>query len=358
MFENLRRKIGSKLLGLDVKSVGFYSKREIQDLFNNSFDEEANFNNYLLKGYAENPFVNQVINRISKTVARLPLTSTSAEALELIAKPNDDMFQIDLFEAIVTSLLSSGNAFAYSEGYYGIGVPDDLKVLSVIYLDPYFDGEGNFAYAIYDNGNGRQTKILPAELIHIKFANIVDTGDDQWYGLSPLRALQKTYTASNEVINAQNHLFKNKGAIGFVSSSEATLPLTAKERQKIDQQFTERSGGSNQYGKILTSDVPMTYTEIGKTPKDLMLDTASTSFLRVICSSFGVDSALFNDPQNKTYNNRQDATRDYYNDVCIPLMQRILQAFNYSWKVEIEINTDEILAIQKDDEKTGVQPEE
>ncbi len=356
MFENLRQKLGEKLL--NVKSVGFYSKKEVQDLFNSSFDEEANLTNYLLKGYGENPFVNQVINRIAKTVARLPLTSNSQEALTLLEKPNDNMFQNDFFEALLTSLLSTGNAFGYSEGYYGIGVPTEVKVLSVIYLDPYFDGDGNFIYAIYDNGNGRQTKILPTELLHIKFANILDQDEEAWFGLSPLRALQKTYTASNEVINAQNHLFKNKGAIGFVSSSEATMPLTPKARKSIDEQFTRKTGGSGQYGKVLTSDVPMSYTEIGKTPKDLMLDTASISFLRVICSSFGVDSALFNDPQNKTYNNRLEATRDYYNDVCIPLMERILQAFNYTWKVDIEVNKDEILAIQKDDEKTGVQPKE
>ena len=349
MFDNIK-----KVLGLKTKSVGFYSQRQVRDLFNNSFDEEQNISNYINEGYALNPYVNQVINRIAKTVGRLPLTYNSPEAERLLERPNGSMFQNDFFEALITSLLATGNAFGYCEGNF-MGVPDEVKILNTQYLDPYFDGEGEFKYAIYDNGNGRQIKVLPSELIHIKFANIIDTGDDQWFGTSPLGALQKTYLASNEVINAQRHLFKNKGAVGFITSTDSQLPLTPKERNEIDNQFrNNRIGGSDNYGKILTSSTPVNYTEIGKSPKDLMLDTASVAFLRIICSSFGVDSALFNDPQNKTYNNRLEATRDYYNDVCIPLMNKILQTLNYQWSSNIEVNLDEILAIQKEDEKTSL----
>ena len=353
MFDNLK-----KVLGLKTKSVGFYSQKQVKDLFNNSFNEDQNTANYINEGYALNPYVNQVINRIAKTVGRLPLNYNSSDVESLLEKPNVSMFQNDFFEALITSLLATGNAFGYCEGNF-MGVPDTIKFLNTQYLDPYFDGEGEFIYAIYDNGNGRQIKILPNELIHIKFANIIDNGDDQWFGTSPLRALQKTYLASNEVINAQRHLFKNKGAVGFVTSTDSQLPLTPRERTEIDNQFRDnRIGGSDNYGKILTSSTPVNYTEIGKSPKDLMLDTASVSFLRIICSSFGVDSALFNDPQNKTYNNRLEATRDYYNDVCIPLMNKVLQTLNYQWNSNIEVNLDEILAIQKEDEKTGVQPKE
>lgn len=352
MFDNLK-----SFLGLKTKSVGFYSQRQIRDLFNQSFDEEQNITNYINEGYAVNPYVNQVINKIAKTIGRLPLNYNSPDVESLLEKPNSSMFQNDFFEALITSLLATGNAFGYTEGNFMKSVPDEVKILNTQYLDPYFDGEGDFSYAIYDNGNGRQIKILPNELIHIKFANIIETGDDQWFGTSPLRALQKTYLASNEVINAQRHLFKNKGAIGFITSNDSQLPLTPKERNEIDKQFRDnRIGGSENYGKILTTSTSVTYTEVGKSPKDLMLDTASVSFLRIICSSFGVDSALFNDPQNKTYNNRLEAQRDYYNDVCIPLMNKLLQAFNYQWGTNIEVNTDEILAIQKEDEKTGVQP--
>ena len=349
MFDNLK-----SFLGLKTKSVGFYSQKQIRDLFNQSFDEEQNITNYINEGYAVNPYVNQVINKIAKTIGRLPLNYNSPDVESLLEKPNSSMFQNDFFEALITSLFATGNAFGYTEGNFMKSVPDEVKILNTQYLDPYFDGEGDFSYAIYDNGNGRQIKILPNELIHIKFANIIETGDDQWFGTSPLRALQKTYLASNEVINAQRHLFKNKGAIGFITSNDSQLPLTPKERNEIDKQFRDnRIGGSENYGKILTTSTPVTYTEVGKSPKDLMLDTASVSFLRIICSSFGVDSALFNDPQNKTYNNRLEAQRDYYNDVCIPLMNKLLQAFNYQWGTNIEVNTDEILAIQKEDENTS-----
>ncbi len=356
MLDKLRQKIGEKFF--NVKSVGFYTERQIRDLFNDPNDEESNLANYLNEGYAKNPYVNQVINKIARTVARLPLNYNNTDVEELLKKPNKNMYQNDLFEALTSSLLATGNAFGYSEDYFGIGIPRDLKILNVEFLDPYFNDEGDFIYAYYDYGEGRQLKILPNELLHIKYSNILDLGDYRWWGTSPLRALHKTYVASNEVINAQAHLFKNKGAIGFITSTDSNLPLIPKERQEIDRQLKEdRIGGSERYGKVVTSSTPLNYTEIGKSPKDLMLDTAGTGFLRVICSAFGVDSALFNDPQNKTYNNRLEAERSYYNDVCIPLMEKFLQAFNYNWGTNIEINKEEILAIQRNDEETRIQPE-
>ena len=53
MFDNLK-----KVLGLKTKSVGFYSQKQVKDLFNNSFDEDQNTANYINEGYALNPYVN------------------------------------------------------------------------------------------------------------------------------------------------------------------------------------------------------------------------------------------------------------------------------------------------------------
>ena len=307
MFENLK-----KVFGIKTKSIGFYSRQEVRDLFNSDFNEEANISHYINEGYGKNPYVNQVINKIAKTIGRLPLLYNNSEVETLLEKPNKNMYQNDFFEALTTLLLTGGNAFGYSENYF-MGVPDNVKVLNTQDLDPYFDGEGEFIYAIYNNGEGRQTKILPNELIHIKFPNILDNGDAQWFGTSPLRALQQTYNASNEVINAQAHLFKNKGAIGFITSSDSMMPLTPTERNQIDNQFRDnRAGGSDRYGKILSTSTPVTYTEVGKSPKDLMLDEAGVSFLRLIMLAYGVGIYQFKFDKTIIGANQIDYSIKYY----------------------------------------------
>ena len=350
---NILTKTWRKLTG--VKELNFYARADVKDLFNYT-SEEGSIDDYMQKGYGENPYINQVINKISQTVARLPLEYGNPQAEQLIKKPNQYQFKNDFFEAITASLLAGGTAIIYQEETY-VGLPDKVEVLNIQYFEPYFDGNMDFMYGIYDRGNGIQTKVLPQEMIVVRFNNILDTGENAWWGGSPLRALKNVYEASNDLFKAQAHLFKNKGAVGFLSSQDSSLPLTPKERDNIDNSMKKRVGGASNYGKILTSSTPLQFVDIGKTPKDLLLNESSNMFLRIICSSMGVDSAIFNDPDNKTYNNRETAERSYYNDVCIPLMDKILEALNYTWNTNIEINLDEILAIQKADEETGIQPE-
>ena len=88
---------------------------------------------------------------------------------------------------------------------------------------------------------------------------------------------------------------------------------------------------------------------MGETTKD---------FLRIICSSFGVDSALFNDPDNKTYSNREEAKKDYYNDVIIPIMNKVLEAINYSYGMNLQIDVDGIQTLNPNEDENGIQPEE
>jgi phage portal protein BeeE len=50
--------------------------------------------------------------------------------------------------------------------------------------------------------------------------------------------------------------------------------------------------------------------------------------LRAICNAYHVDSSLFNDPANKTFNNRKEAQKALWTDAILPEIYKTDQALN------------------------------
>ena len=57
---------------------------------------------------------------------------------------------------------------------------------------------------------------------------------------------------------------------------------------------------------------------------DLQLVEKGVINLRAICNVFGLDSSLFNDPANKTFNNRKEAEKALYTNAIIPIVTNIV----------------------------------
>ena len=320
-------------------------------------DAEYSAQDGILNGYARNPLINQVINKIAQTIGGLPLKYGNTQEEQFIGKPNSLDFKSEFFEKIAISLLATGNAFIYSEDYIS-GIPSEAEVLRTQDLSPDFD-INSVPYSFhYERGQGVEVTILPNELIHIKLPNLIDNGENSFWGVSPIRALKSVYDTSNDIFEAQSHIFKNKGVTGVISSGDAMLPLTPQQREDLDRTYKNRLGGADKYNSIKTVEAPVQYTQIGESPKDLLMGETTKDFLRIICSSFGVDSALFNDPDNKTYSNREEAKKDYYNDVVMPLMNKILEAINYSYGMKIEVDVAGIETLNPNENENGIQSEE
>lgn len=316
---------------------------------------ERSIDAFVQRGYVKNAIINQVVNRISKTTAGVPFTCTNAELSNLLEKPNESDFQEDFIEKAVISLLVTGNAFFYFGEGYTFGIPNEIKVLRTQDVSPVFTSSGELAYLEYDRGDGlADLKILSNEFIHVKMPNVVDKGENAFFGLSPLRSLVDVYEASNDVLQAQQVLMKNKGAVGLISSDDANMPMTPAQRKDLDEALKSRVGGATNFGKILTTGGKARYIDIGKTPKDLELNDTNKMLLRLICSSFGVDSALFNDPDNKTYNNRKEATIDYYNDVVFTIWKKVFRAFEWQFSCNFEILKEEISIFKVNEDEKGI----
>jgi hypothetical protein len=96
-------------------------------------------------------------------------------------------------------------------------------------------------------------------------------------------------------------------------------------------------------------------------PTDLKLIENHVTQLRKFCNLWSVDSSLFNDPANKTFNNRKEATKALYNEAVLPVLNRFLTGLNIwllpEWSrldnknYTIEADTSGIESLQEDKEK-------
>ena len=90
-------------------------------------------------------------------------------------------------------------------------------------------------------------------------------------------------------------------------------------------------------------------------PTDLKLLEGQINNLRTICNIYGLDSSLFNDPENKTFSNRKEAQIAAYTDTYIPLGKFINEkkarylSKRFNTTVEIEINEKDIPILQTND---------
>ena len=101
--------------------------------------------------------------------------------------------------------------------------------------------------------------------------------------------------------------------------------MTPEEARQVQAGFDRDTAGTNNYGKIKVTNKDLSYIQMAMSSADLQLIEKNVINLRSICSVYGVDSSLFNDPANQTYNNRKEAEKALYTNAIIPLAKKISQ---------------------------------
>jgi HK97 family phage portal protein len=96
-----------------------------------------------------------------------------------------------------------------------------------------------------------------------------------------------------------------------------------------NQYGTKTQGGIVQNaGRILNAGAELGWLNMGLSPIDLQLLESEKITLRELCNVYGVNSALFNDPDNKTYNNMKEAKKEMLTQVVLPELVAIRDALN------------------------------
>jgi HK97 family phage portal protein len=337
---------------------------------------EDSFQTYVEKGYQYNADIYSVINLITRKAATAPpvlyevkddkafqkykaftsnisKSSDVAEALHLRTKALEE---VSSQHPIIQTLLNPNELQSYYEfmdnyyGFklitgntymYGVGPVTGINAgkFKQLYILP--------AHLVRILSNGRYDPVsgytlttkydsqdLPAEkVMHSKYWNPdYSTEGSHLYGQSPLRAALRVMQQSNDAQTASMKLFQNTGAMGILydNSEDGITPEQAYELQRKWQ--TENSGPDNS-GKIVVTSAKIGWQQLGLSPVDLAIIDSQKMNLRQICNVYKVNSALLNDPDNKTYNNMYEARKALISDAILPELISARSDLN-KWLVE------------------------
>lgn len=341
---------------------------------------KGNEKKFINEGYASNNDLYAVINKIARTAASVPIEVVVTDRdgnEEVITDPNNGLVQLmacpnrlqtgpEYREEALTYLLTNGNSYTAGTQSAGFGEAfRELNVLPAHHTTPVVGNEVN-PIAGYIMDWDFRTKYGFEEVMHLKYFNPQGTREQSLVGLSPLQAGWKNLEASNHLQTADAALLENRGATGILTS-RSERSMTAEQGEKLTAAIREKLGGASKYGQVSATSANVDYIPIGFSPTDLKLLDNYVIKLREFCNLYSVDSSLFNDPANKTFNNRKEATKSLYTEAVLPTLERLITGLNIwlvpewskqdgvEYKLRAKINN--IDALQEDRDKEAQRKE-
>lgn len=253
----------------------------------------------------------------------------STEIQSLLENPNEykQYTWNDIQEQVLIYLLCNGNAYLYGEKLENKVA--ELDVLPSKFVDVTSNGNFFLPEVKYTLEIDSTTKVIDREdLAHIKFFNpYYSTVEDGIKGLSLFQVAAHPIIVGKNRWEADASLLQNRGALGFITN-KSERPMTAEQAKEVQNAFDNSNNGTEKYGKVRVTNKDLSYVSMAMSSVDLQLLEKGVINLRAICNVFGLDSSLFNDPANKTYNNRQEAEKALYTNAVIPLSRVLAAKYN------------------------------
>lgn len=324
------RKSSLTPMGLQpISSSGSLVRFRILEQFLNYFQKGKHTAANLMNTYTSSPLVFLVVSKISRTSSAIPRIAVNeqdepienSKVLEVLNNPGGGLSMQEFYEQSGESLSLSGNTFI--RWIEGIGAGQAMEVLRPGCIEPKTNNIGEITHYIYELPGGRKIRLEAEDVLHIKTSNIAqkDNTNESW-GVSPLQALWIVVKASDEKLNASASIFKNRGIIGILTN-KSDVPMLAPERERLQKEFDEETGGSDRFNKIKISTTDLSYIQTGMSPSDLKLLEGIVADLRLICAAYGMPSVLFNDNEKSTYNNISEAKKSAFTDAYLPLAHKL-----------------------------------
>ncbi len=304
-------------------------------------------------GYASNSDAYAIIKRISEKAAAIRpifelLKAGKVEELtdDKIIKPILTPLHITSYEdwlfSCAINLLSSGDLFLFPSIPTALSIITEYRVLESAAVEINQNQDKEITAYFYLKGTQQQERFEPDQIIHIKYADPTVFGIESKRGLSPLQAGYLTLTSSSDTEAAGAHTIKNKGAAGLLSD-KSDDPLDPRDYKKLQKNLDDRLGGAKNFNKVKVTRGDFHFVQLGMSPADLKILENQVLSLRKLCSIYGTNSALYNDPANKTYSNFATAVKAEYFDAVLPVWGRIfagIQKYLRDKGTEVQLRAD------------------
>lgn len=299
-------------------------------------------NVFIRDAYKANPNIFSTISWITQRVARTKWqlfdVSNKKEKkelfdhpiLELLENPNPAQSKTEFLESACGYKKITGETFiqGVSPGA-GInqGKPKELWVLPTPMMDVKFDRSGiPIEFVILSKG---KKNTIPAE--EIMYLRQFNPGEGN-RGMSNIQAGIKVVSQSNSAYEANMRLIQNLGAQGILTLDDPNANADQGQIDLMETKINQKHGGASNYGKVMVSSTAWKWQQIGLNATDLALIESQKMSLRDICNLFNLNSQLFNDPDNTTYNNIQEARKAGITDAVQPEIEALRDGFN-KWLV-------------------------
>lgn len=298
---------------------------------------EMNPSQLLDKGYEQNIDVYSVIQKIVLSLKSIPwvveqkdkdgnfeiLEDTTIH--ELMAAPNTGKGYTwdDISEQLLIYLLANGNSYMIGETGFG-SLIQEVDILPSPSICVSTSADFFMPNPKYDFRLGSQQKtFIQEEIEHTMLFNpLYDSVQDSFNGLSSIQVASMAVQAGNDRWEADANLLQNRGAIGLITD-KSNRPMTNEESQSTQASFDSDIGGPHKFGKVKVTNKDLNYIQMAMSSTDLQLIEKGVVNLRAMCNVFGLDSSLFNDPANKTFNNRKEAEKALYTNASIPISEKV-----------------------------------
>jgi len=230
---------------------------------------------------------------------------------------------------MVTYLLCNGNSYLYGGTSIVDGTIKEVDVLpsnhiNITASDNFF--LPNLKYE-FDLGNTRKV-YTQEDVEHTRLFNPnYNSVEESYEGLSVFQVAAKVVQVGNDRWDASAHLFQNRGMAGMITD-QSNRPMSAEEATMMQGALNKRISGTDKYGGVGVTNKDLKYIPMAMSATDLQLIEQGVVSLRAMCNVFGLDSSLFNDPANKTFNNRLEAEKALYTNAIMPLADKIAAKHN------------------------------
>ena len=257
---------------------------------------------------------------------------------KLLEHPNEYQSWSEFVENVIGYKLITGNSYIWANRIEG-GKVSELVTLPSQYIAIISDGTINGVEGYSFTLVGWDT-LDAKDVIHLKYFNpFFDVNGQQLYGLSPLQAAYRTVQRSNDAKDTSVGMLQNQGPKGILYADEGS-DFGPEQAGKLKEDFYNQYGTKNKIvqnaGQILVAGAKLGWVNMGLSPVDLQLLESEKITLRELCNVYGVNSALFNDPDNKTYNNMKEAKKEMLTQVVLPELTTLRDAFNRFFANEME----------------------
>ena len=244
----------------------------------------------------------------------------------LLDNPNSKQPPKQFFELIISNLGLWGQAFILKEdGKCYDKLPQFLQIINPNRVRLEHDDVDDFdnvkTWTVLGR-NGRQIKIDPRGVIHIKLPNPYDPK----IGLSPVQALRASIDSDYAARLHNAYMMENHGRIsGIVSFKNPNID--EKQLKAYAKIFNESFGGPENTGKTAFLNNEAEYQAINQTMKDMDWLQGMKISREEICAGYNVPPIIAGDFDKGTYSNYEEASKQVWTSCLIPLGSRITDVF-------------------------------